>query len=820
VLRVTALCVLFAAIPLAAGPDWRGLRGREAERVILRAWDSADAAERCAMLSRLRAIEHARRFVDARPVLVPFEGRTWTLDGLFGEVLEPALDTPTTVPADRGDVQPVLDELRVRALNALQALRDAYAPPAPVSTGTLNLLLGYAADALSAPALASGPRLRIFGASVDALRVLDGRVVPDLRSAWLVRTRLLPALTALARDAERDRALEQAVSEAAAQFFMPSILDPAAQARLAPLTRGVHSRRLLERAYRDGALDEMGVAALARSTALEASGDPTWLAGAAPLLLELLCDPMVTPHERAQLAEVVRTKMAASPPLRDTARELLAAALDVAPAPLEELSARCAAAGDRLPRPDATGQRVRFLRVVMVQEERELPPGIVGVVRLDATRSQPLRVTTASGGAGRFVGVLVPSDQPGEIDFLGPPPTLGERIDNRLLRRPLRGERISVMEFGTRSEGMELCAALPEDASEPVPVEGAGLANVVDLIDRRLAIASDPGERADLIALLVRVGTLEARRTAIARARTPAGTAALLPLVERGDEDAAVALLRAVDGQPLETRERLYEAALLHGSERIHARMEELVRGADVGSACLAADALLSHGDPSGVEALMEHPSREARACAAALALRLSPLAGNLRVTVDDPAALDRVRRRAATLFPAGEGKWWARFGTWLARVLADDAALMEARRDHKPLYLGQRQVAAFEFAVACTEAVKAGEARELWGSLVYLLLSPVDPGAGIAEGDLAKLLDALQARVGDGVPETLWDESLLILVCAQHALKEDTWVLSLAQDRLARRAGLPLPPGVLRKPGVYWPIWFAERAAGAPDGD
>ena len=52
-------------------------------------------------------------------------------------------------------------------------------------------------------------------------------------------------------------------------------------------------------------------------------------------------------------------------------------------------------------------------------------------------------------------------------------------------RRRLQLERISIRTFGPRGEEIELCVTLPEDASEPVPVDGATLGQVVDLVGTR-----------------------------------------------------------------------------------------------------------------------------------------------------------------------------------------------------------------------------------------------------------------------------------------------------------------------------------------------
>ena len=91
-------------------------------------------------------------------------------------------------------------------------------------------------------------------------------------------------------------------------------------------------------------------------------------------------------------------------------------------------------------------------------------------------------------GRGRVVGVLVPSRKGPGADFRGPPPGLTSGGDRRLLRRTLEFERLAIHTFGVKSGEIELCVALPEDASEPVPVKGASLTHVLGLVAGRLDI--------------------------------------------------------------------------------------------------------------------------------------------------------------------------------------------------------------------------------------------------------------------------------------------------------------------------------------------
>ena len=191
-------------------------------------------------------------------------------------------------------------------------------------------------------------------------------------------------------------------------------------------------------------------------------------------------------------------------------------------------------------------------------------------------------------------------------------------------------ERISVKTFGVLGEYIELCVALPEDRSEPVPVHGARLEHVLDLLRARLDRSGDEAELADLVRLLVRVGTPAARETAVARAQTPGAVAELLPLAEKGYEPALRKLLRHIAALAYVERERALAAAVRAG---LADRVRELCLHEDVSVAALAGDALLAVGDARGVRVLLRHKNIYARAAGTSLALRLTPLAGKLRVT-------------------------------------------------------------------------------------------------------------------------------------------------------------------------------------------
>ena len=84
----------------------------------------------------LDRIQRARRFVEARPILIRLGDKSYTLAELFQEILEPALGQPLE-PRNASDLG-LLDTHR-NALKAREVLRAAYEPPAPVHTGTLTL---------------------------------------------------------------------------------------------------------------------------------------------------------------------------------------------------------------------------------------------------------------------------------------------------------------------------------------------------------------------------------------------------------------------------------------------------------------------------------------------------------------------------------------------------------------------------------------------------------------------------------------------------------------------------------------------------------
>jgi len=796
---VRAAALLLLLLPAIAAE-------RDSEAELLRRWAAAGPEERRRLIAVIDRIERARRFSEARPVLIDFDGHAFPLAELFTTVLEPAL---RTAPRPQSEDDPGLLEIHGRAFAALTALRGAYAPPRPVRTGTLNLLLGYAWRALTAPDLTPSARLRFFTETIRNVRTLDGRVEPDARTSWLIHHRLLPALLALARRVHDDDTARATVAEAASLLYLPSILDARAQVQLAPLTTGTHSHEVLERFYREGMLDDLGRAALARSVALQAKADPAFAAGAAPLILELVSDAQLQAHERGALLDVVLDQMARVGLLRTTVRDLLAAGFGGPPRPLEAYREirRQGAAG--VPAPRGARTVYRFLSIVLMQPRENAPPNVERVVRADLMHHQPLRVV-APGGGQRFVGVLVPDQEGRHADFLGPPPGLAGARDHRLLRRRLDLERVAVHTYGARGEEIELCVTLPEDQSEPVPARGARLSHVLALVDARLRRTPAAAERRELVHLLVRIDTDSARALAV---RHAAGAAAeLLPLAERGYTPAARALLDRLANLGLTQRERALAAAL--SRPELVPAVRALCGRKDISIAVLAADALLAGADVSGATALLRHPDKYARLCGAALVLRATPLAGGLKVVPNEPVDLGRIADTVAAAFTSKDGAHWAKLGRWLAVALKTPERVPELRRRHAELYLRRRRVMAYEFATAWAQGIREGKAREDWEKLVSFLLDPHDPGRGILERDLDPLLDALEAQAKKDVKlRRIWIDSLTVLAAVQYGMEADVALLELAHARLARMAGADTPPSARRKAGVFWPLWAAGQA-------
>jgi hypothetical protein len=774
------------------------------EDALLGRWADADPDARRRLLLRLEEVDRARRYADARPVLVDYRGTLVTVADLFEQVLEPALETPTP---PGGDGEPGLAAVHQEALLALEALREAYAPPRPVRPGTLNLFLGYGARALGARTLPAHLRIRLFRDAMRNVRSLEGRVEPDAYTAFLIDYRLLPPLLSLFRTTKQP-AIRETVSEAASLLFLPAILGERAQAQLAPLAAGVHSRDLLERFYRAGSLDELGKLSLARSVAAQVRDDPAFAAGAAPLLLELLVDPSLPARERGELADVLLTRLVPVEALRPFALDLLAVAFGGLPLKGDEgKAAREARPG---PLSLRRGERTfRFLSIVLVKEREEQPPAVARVIRRDLRHFEPLYAEDGRGGR-RFAGVLVPDARGEHADFLGPPPGLAAARDIRLLRRPLDLERIAVRAFGARGEEVEVSATLPEDASEPVPAVGAGVEHVVALLDARLRIADEDDERRELVRLLATIDTDAARAAAVRHARGPS-VAELVPLGERGDVAALRAILARLADLPPGDRERALAA--IASRKELWPDLRARCGDGSPAVAVFAAEALLSAGDPKGVEELLGHENRYARACGAALALRLTSLAGALRVAPPAPPDLERLAKKAERAFSKGDGESFEKLAAWLGIALRDPDAVRKLRRNHKKLYVGPRVAETWEFAEAYTQGVREGKESKLWPALIVFLLDPHDPGAGLGARDLDLLLDALEERAKEGALKRPWMDALVVLACAQYGMEADADFAALADARLEKLAGKEAPPRDRRRPGVHWPLWAAERA-------
>jgi hypothetical protein len=811
-----ALVLLLILVP-ALRADPRGFATLAAEGMaeLRERWERGGPDERRRIEAVLDPLARARRFSDAGPVLVTLDGRVYALAELFSEVLDPALETP---PEPQGGEDLGLTEVHRRALGALEALRARYAPPSPVRTGTLNLLLTWADAALNAPRLAPRARLRFFTEALRNVRELDGRVAPDRSTRYLIDHHLLPGLIAFARRWGSDPSVREALAEAAALLYLPSILGSRAERRLAPLTSGDQSRRVLLRAYGQGSLDALGISALSRSVAARTRDEEVFAVGAPPLILELLGDPRVPPVERGRLLDAVLERLATLDLLRETALDLFAAGFGGAPRTLEEYRRLRETDRGGVPRP--SGRReFRFLAIVLRHAATGGVPSIDQVVRADRKEFERLYATRSRGGERAFLGLLVPSREEGSTDLLGPPPPAAGAFDNRLLRRTLHLERINVRAFGPQGEVTELSMALPEDGSEPVPERGARLTHVLSLIESRMRLGRGAGEeaaeeRAALVGLLVRIDTEAARRIAVRNAQGPRALAALLPLAERGHRPAARLVLERLRVLGAERRERGLAAALRTGDPKMRAAVLDLCAGEDVGVAALAADALLARGDVAGVRSLLGHQSLYARACATSLALRLTPLAGALRIPAADDDVLREIGELCGKAFSDTDGEAWSRYAAWLRDAFAKPRAILTLRSRYRHIKLGRRRVSPSQFADFCLGVLADEQYRADWAGLAPFLLSPFRPGRGIPRLQLDKLLDAFETRLDDPVLRRAWRDSLLVLVCAQYGIEVDIEFLALARERLRNLAGENAPPEAERKAGVYWPIWAAEDAA------
>ncbi len=470
---------------------------------------------------------------------------------------------------------------------------------------------------------------------------------------------------------------------------------------------------------------------------------------------------------------------------------------------------RTARADERGPVVGPSARRVyRFLQVLLVQPARDEPPAVTRVVRSDTSPYKP--VYTRAGGGRGFVGVLAPSPGGRHADFLGPPPGEAGARDLRLIRRTLELERISVKTYGELGQYIELCVALPEDRSEPVPVHGARLEHVLDLLRARLDRSGDEAELADLVRLLVRVGTPAARKIAVARAKTPGAVAALLPLAEKGHDGASRKLLGHIATLTNVQRERALAAAVRAG---LADRVRKLCGHEDVSVAALAGDALLAVGDARGVRVLLRHKNIYARAAGTSLALRLTPLAGKLRVTPESDDVVKDIAELCRTAFSSREGDAWTRYGLWLRNALVKPDQVRAARTRYRPVTVGKRKLSPAQFHDYCLATLDDKKYKRFWPNFPSYVLSPIKPGRGMTEQALREVLDAIEARLDHPPLRAAWRDALVVLACVQHGIEVDAQFEKLAHRRLKKLAGKSAPPEARRKGGVYWPIWAAREA-------
>jgi len=807
------LLVLILAIhvpPVAAQQVAGGTAetGREAEAAIFARWNEVGPAERMRMRGELDRIQRERGVVEARCVLVTYGDRQYTLTELFERVLDPALETPVQ---ESGDDELGLQQPHRDAVGALVQLRAVHDLPAPVDTAALNLLLGYAQRVLDAWILPPRVRLHLLVKVLENVRRLDGRARPDARTAWIVREGIMPALLGLARRYEEFPPVRDAISESAALLSLPSVLEPAAIAQLASLTSGVDSLDLLERLYRRGQLPDLGVRALVRSIVAEGKDDAAYVAGAAPILLELLGDRRVSDRDRGSLVDLILDHYATVELLRPTAKDLLAAAYGAAPAKLADWRRRRTAEPGEVAYPSG-GETFRFLQVVMVKPQAGGPPRLSLVVRADVPYFQPVRTAR-----NEFVGMLVPSASGEHADFLGPTPGLRVAKGNRLIRRTLQLGQLSVQFYGAHNEEIEMCVALPRDGLEPIPVQRARLEHVLDFIRGRLERTQDRVENRALVDLLVQIGTPTARSMAVRYARSAEHASSLLELLEGGDASAAAPLLDRVGDLTDAERPRAFGAVLERGKEQLAARVRELAATAPVDIAAPAADALLNAGDTTGVHALLAHKNRYARLCGAALALRLTELAEGLRIVPNKPVDMAALAKLARAAFPKSMGGAWRQLGAWLPIALTNPDKARTDRTDYDLLFVrkGQPKVNPERFAHAWTEAIKGGKAKSRWASLVPYVLPPRNPGRGMKLATLNRLLDAIEPNATADPVRRAWIDALVVLVAVQSGLGFDTEYLKLADERLRKVAGKQTPRQAARKPGLAWPIWASRDQAG-----
>ena len=412
-------------------------------------------------------------------------------------------------------------------------------------------------------------------------------------------------------------------------------------------------------------------------------------------------------RQRGRLVDVVLELPRRMEPLRCTATELLSIAFGGPLRPFEEYAQLRRAQQGPLPAP-RSDQALRFLRVVLASSPEGGPPVLAEVTRADLPLYTSLYVADGPR-ARRFVGVLLPAADGEALEFLGMPPSAGRR-DNRLVRRVLRGERISIQTYGAKRERMELCLALPEDASDPVPLSGGNLGHVLDLIDARLRLTSSVDERRDLVRLLVGIPTGRARAAAVRHAHRARVAAELAPLAEGGLDPALARMMEHFVELDLRTRERVLVSAL-HGRYPKHrVQLQRVCKTARSDVAALTAEALLESGDSTGVQALLQRKSVYDRASGCALSLRLTVLAGPLRVKLKQGPAEDEVLGLAGRALTKTDGAMWKRFGDWMKVAIRDPHEIVKWRRDHADHRVGRDRVKPEYFAQFYTARLSEGK--------------------------------------------------------------------------------------------------------------
>jgi hypothetical protein len=167
---------------------------------------------------------------------------------------------------------------------------------------------------------------------------------------------------------------------------------------------------------------------------------------------------------------------------------------------------------------------------------------------------------------------------------------------------------------------------------------------------------------------------------------------------------------------------------------------------------------------------------------------------------------------RCRGAFARDAGASWNALASFAEYAFKDPEAVRRKRREYVTLRIGDRELSRADWVDAWTRILAAGEAREYWPGLCAFVLSPIQPGKEIPEMHLKKLCDAIEKQLGDAELRKAWKDALLVLACAQYGIDMDNDMLRFASRRLVALAGGKAPPGVGRKPGVYWPVWAASH--------